>query len=240
MQNVSNFSSRLLDDVKKVIEDRCLEWLNNWSLCESALKVSVTCKRNVSLDDFKVLASDNLFLLFDDHNLNWDESIFGEALLAIPATINLGSLLGSAKKDLLHSLSPSKNWEPAAAYSAPRHVNNFVSIEVNFNGKQRLSLLVPLHCAFKVFDIKLKQANKVALASRSSVMKQKSCAVNVKLNFGEFSLAELSGLKVGSVLTSDLILNNTFSLETTQLKISDVAIGKAADRKAFMISGEKK
>lgn len=239
MQNLNPGSSNTLENIKLYTHDVFSHWLDNWSLCENNFSIDVGYKQLSNIKNYKSFVCENLFLLENDSQFNWQAVLFGDVLLELPAKINLSELVASSKDDLINPISKGRKWTSVEKYTPPKHYSIYVAIDIQLKN-EKLSFLIPLHCAFKIFDVSKKPVKKSQLVKKIDILPAKKCALNVKLNFGDFSVAELSELVVGSVLCPDLTLDNKFLLETNNLRLADVAIGQISDRKVFMISGDKK
>lgn len=238
MQSLKSVPSKTLENIKFYISDAFSCWLSDWSVSENSFTVDVSYKQLSNIDGYKSFACDNLSLLINDNQFSWQDVIFNDLLLELPEKIDLSKLVLSSKEDFVDSLSKGRKWLAVEKYTPPKHYNIYISIDIYLKN-EKLSFLVPVYCAFKIFDGNKKSVNKFQLAKRDDLLSEKKCELNVKLNFGEFSVAELSSLVAGSILCPDLMLDNKFLLEANGLQVADVAIGKVADKKAFMISGGK-
>lgn len=179
--------------------------------------------------------------VLQDGSCNWAEFVFGSQLALCPRDKFFPIILERAKQSffsevlLLKSL-PLKFDNKRKLLS---RVNTFFCIEVMGAAFGVLKLIIHQSHLASLTDRPKRSFVTAKLASRLSSIASLKVTALIKYDFGSIPFDELVRINSTHLLASSNSIKNQFVMSVGDVDICNVAIGKRADKKAFLILKEQ-
>lgn len=244
MRRLSFFSADDVCRVENALKNNFSRWTDDFIFVDDfSFSVKSISIRNVAFsekDSFFYSDSHMVGVLQED-SFNWAEFVFGSHLALCPRDKSFTLIVDRVKQSFFSEVL-LLNSNPVKFDSEKRlltGVNTYFCIEVSGQAFGVFKFIVHQSQFYSLIDQPKRSQSQVKLSSRLSSISSLRVTATVKFDFGAIPFDELIKLHSTHVLSSSNGVKNQFFMSVGDVGLCNVAVGKRADKKAFLILKEQ-
>lgn len=230
--------------VEEVLRNKLLAWANDHIFSDDySLRVMKLSIKDIEISehDFYLISESICIGILQEENCNWGKFVFGCRSALCPMDKSFFTIIEKVKKSLFSDvfrLDPTfVSFNNQKKFLSK--IDAYFCIEVSGAAFGAFKLIV--HQSHFVGFIEKRKHSRIVerLSPRLSAISSLKVTANVRFSFGSIPFNELIQLNADRVLSSPNNVKNQFIMSIGNVALCNVAVGKRADRKAFLILKEQ-
>jgi hypothetical protein len=244
MRRLSFFSAADVRRIEETLKNNFAQWVDDFIFVDdSSLRVKPISIKDIDISeqDLFFYSDASMIAVLQDGGCNWAEFVFGRHLALCPRDKSFTVILDRVKQSFFSEvLLLSEN--PVRFDSRKKlltGVNTYFSIEITGQAFGVFTLIVHQSQFYSLIEASKRAPSQARLSSRLSSISSLKVTATVKFDFGVVPFDELIQLNSTRVLSSSNSIKNQFVMSVDNVDICNVAVGKRANKKAFLILKEQ-
>ncbi len=244
MRRLSFFSADDVCRIESILKNNFSRWANDYIFADEflfSLKPMSLSHADISEKDLFFYSDSYMAGVLQEDGFNWSEFVFGSHLAICPRDKSFALIVDRVKKSFFSEVL-SFNSGPVKFDNEKKllkAVNTYFCVEVRGQAFGVMKCIVHQSHFFGLIDGPKRIKSDDNLSSRLSSIASLKVTATVKFDFGIIPFDELIQLHSTRLLSSSNGVKNQFFMSLGDAGLCKVAVGKRADKKAFLILKEQ-